>query len=215
MTNAHYCIKDDYKANPPPGMYVERHDAGETIWQPDVYTFAEFVASLTNEWARPSILDIGCGDGQKLALMHDRQPDWQYCGIDRGPNLAHCRDAFGDWGRWIDMDLETPDFEVLRKAMTRPTVAICSDVIEHLVDPLPLLAWVRELEAMTVVLSTPERDAMYGTAHAGPPSNLGHVREWNRAELVTLLEWQQLRVRHAGLTRSFDGGPLATQLVVL
>jgi len=41
--------------------------------------------------------------------------------------------------------------------------------------------------AVMILLTTPNRNALYGPSHSGPPKNPHHVREWNRGELNALL----------------------------
>jgi hypothetical protein len=81
------------------------------------------------------------------------------------------------------------------------SLVICSDVIEHLVNPTELLRFLYDTAAVTL-LSTPERDLSRGTDHWGPPQNEAHVREWNLAELHALLEDFGFYTNFIGLTRS-------------
>jgi hypothetical protein len=43
------------------------------------------------------------------------------------------------------------------------------------------------------MISTPERDLLWGVEHTGPTINKKHVREWNKNEFLRLLE-------HCGLS---------------
>lgn len=207
-----YGIKDGYRENPGPVYFTDdvTQDRG-IVFQPDVYALAEWAAGYdSDEDLRPSIVDVGCGRADKLAAMRARHPEWEYVGVDYGGNIAWCRENY-DWGEWIDHDLEA-EFSV--ETWTAPVI-VCSDVIEHLVDPLPLLASLRKAGPAVVVLSTPERDVQYGPKHIGPSKNLCHVREWNAAELHDLLTGEGFNVRFHGLTRSSDQGwSMATQIVV-
>lgn len=197
-----YGIKEGYIENPGPVYF---HDDVTTtrgiVFQPDVYTFAERLANLADgEFA--TIVDVGCGWGDKLAAMHARHPVWEFVGIDYGDNIRHCIETY-DWGRWIDTDLESIDaFNALDVPMGAHL--ICSDVIEHLVDPVPLVKALKSARANSIVISTPERDVQYGYDHMGPSQNLCHVREWNAAELKGFLESEGLTVHHIGLTRGND-----------
>lgn len=210
-------IKDGYQENPGPVYFLDdvTSDRG-IVFQPDVYTMAEMLVmidpvaeSLKVALGRPpGIVDVGCGWGDKLAAMHDRHPEWTFCGIDYGANIAHCRATYG-WGAWSDVDLEG------LFVLPTGTVVIASDVIEHLVDPRKMIQSIVAAEPEFVVLSTPERDVQYGYDHMGPSQNLCHVREWNAEELHGFLESEGLTILHHGLTRGSDQGwAMATQLVV-
>jgi len=203
-----YHLKDGYTENPGPEYFVDSptHDTG-IVYQPDVYTLAEHIAELARV---DTIVDLGCGWGDKLAAIHERHGDWHYVGIDFGPNIAHCTRNY-PWGKWRDVSLEK------RIRVPADAVIICADVIEHVANPTALLATLRHSQARAIVLSTPERDIQNGAEHNGPPLNPFHVREWNRAELCALLTGVGLIVRYAGLTRSCDRDdtPMATTVTIL
>jgi hypothetical protein len=196
-----YGIKAGYEENAAPSYFVDQVTSEHgVVYQPDVYTLAEFLARQTSN---PAIVDVGCGWADKLADLRERNPTWTFAGVDFGQNIEFCRRTYA-WGRWIAADLEQGVPLAVPGA-----VVICSDVIEHLRDPLPLLSTLRGSQAHAIVLSTPERDLQHGRDHMGPPPNVHHVREWNSAELWEFLERGGLRVEHLGLTRSYDGATVA------
>lgn len=192
-----YGIKQGYVENPGPVYFLDDvTTTRDIVFQPDVYTFAEWVAARPDD-ADPTVLDVGCGWGDKLAAMHERHPYWHFLGMDYGDNIRHCEQNY-DWGMWIDIDLETIE-------STPPAdVVICSDVIEHLVNPVPLVQALKATNAEAIIISTPERDVQYGYDHTGPSKNLCHVREWNAQELKGFLESEGLVIDHIGLTRGND-----------
>lgn len=201
-----FAIKDGYRENPGPVYFLD--DVTETrgiVFQPDVYTLAETLADLAGV---TTIVDVGCGWGDKLAGIHDRRPDWQFVGIDFDQNIAHCKEAYG-WGEWRELDLE-------HAVLDAPdAVVICSDVVEHLVDPRPLIHALGDSGAIAIVISTPERDVQHGPKHRGPSPNLCHVREWNVAEFGQFLTDEGLTVLHQGLTRGHDQSwVMPTQLAI-
>lgn len=206
----------EYRENPGPVYFLD--DVTETrgiVFQPDVYAMAQLLTQFVADSYRvlhPCVVDVGCGWGDKLQLMHAARPDWHYVGVDYGDNLARCREAH-PWGTFIEIDLEHIGDRQIN--MLDPDIVICSDVIEHVVDPTSLLAALRWSGARAIVVSTPERDVQNGDDHAGPPPNLCHVREWNGVEFRQLLTDAGLTVRWFGLTRGSDvGEAMATQIVV-
>ena len=68
-------------------------------------------------------------------------------------------------------------------------MVICSDVLEHLLNPDPLMNYIRELchAGTYVVLSTLDRDRERGP-HCMESPKLEHVREWNTAEFRRYVE---------------------------
>jgi hypothetical protein len=77
------------------------------------------------------------------------------------------------------------DAEKVKKA-----VIVCADVIEHLVNPLPLLHTIKNwlVDAPVAIISTPDRVLNRGVHHLGPPDNPKHVREWEVDEFRCFLE---------------------------
>ena len=199
-----YCIKDGYRCNPGPVYFLD-DPKGEIVFQPDVIPHAE---ALADERGLTKVIDVGCGWADKLAALHDRRPDWDLVGVDYGDNLEHCRQTY-DWGTWLEADLE---FRFDLDATD--AVVVCSDVIEHLVDPDNLVASLLGSGAAAVVFSTPERDIQHGRKHKGPSPNLCHVREWNLDELGAYLVRSGFTVTESALTRGNNAGDaLSTSMV--
>jgi len=198
----------------PPG-YKERlspayeHDIqdGGAVWQPDVYRDA--YRRMIMAGGRRRIIDVGCGRAGKLIALKLDDTDLETLGIDYGLNVAHLRD---DYPRsdWADIDLEAIRPEDVRAELVAGATIICADVVEHLVDPLPLLrtlrAWLDEYAAREVVLTTPDRVLTWGPDHLGPPPNQAHCREHSSIEFEALLRSVGLEP-HMGLTRSVDTSP--------
>jgi len=216
-------LPPDYVERPVP-IYFEDSprsadwdDAITVTFQPDVYRLAEWIASATIlEAETPAILDVGCGWAEKLAAIHGRHPGWTFVGVDYGTNLARCRTTY-PWGRWIEANLEMSGcLDRLDMVVGYQAVVVVSDVVEHLMDPRPLLESLRKLDRSVYVFSTPERDLQHGYEHRGPSPNICHVREWNAAEFHALLDDAGFRIRFLGLTRGHDQSwsCMATQVAV-
>ncbi|WP_441247336.1 class I SAM-dependent methyltransferase [Kitasatospora sp. McL0602] len=187
----------------------------DVTWQPDVYPY---VATLAEHSGFDTLIDLGCGRAGKLAALAAERPDWTYIGVDFGDNLAWSRDNHA-FGQWIDADLEKTELLPLAPDLLRRSVVVCSDVIEHLLDPLPLLALTRNLLSdgcSVAVLSTPAREFRSGYDAPGPPRNPSHVREWASDEFQALLRACGFEIHYAGVTRSDDASHgLSTQLVTV
>lgn len=198
MTAENFFIKAGYQARTQPEYHTDVHDDG-VIWQPEVHPLA---AILAQQYECRYIIDIGCGRARKLAALH---PEFEIMGLDSGGNLEYCRAQYS-FGKWIDVDLEHGMGVEIPPEILRNAVIISSGVIERLVDPARLLQTIRSylVHARVALVATPERDLERGPDDMGPPANTAHVREWNLAELETLLGSEELRPVYCGLTRSND-----------
>lgn len=116
----------------------------------------ETCARLIRDLKPASVLDLGCGDGGLLSLIHDI-PSWGYDfqpanadgWIQRGVTAEH-RDVFNafDVPRWGDL-------------------VVMTEVLEHLADPHAVLDWVSR-HAEWVVASSPRNETGddHGDCHA-------------------------------------------------
>lgn len=204
-----YHLKAGYASRPSPAYFADVDDG--TVWQPDVY---RLLGDLARGLTCRQILDLGCGGARKLTALH---PEFAIVGADVGANLTYCRASYA-FGRWTEVDFETPPPFMLQPYADEATAIVCADVIEHLVDPTGLMTILRDLlaESPFALISTPERDKTHGAAHAGPPPNPSHVREWNLGELERYATASGLDVAFAGLTASHSQSfPLSTSLLLL
>lgn len=190
-------LPDGYVERDDPCYFFDTMELG-FVSQPDVYPHA---ASIAQRIGARSLVDLGCGQGVKLAGLALGMPHLALVGVDHGPNIEACRSRwFVESIRWVDFDLElgVPHLPELAS----PVVAVCADVLEHLRDPGQLLHGLQTYDA--VVLSTPERNLEHGSTHRGPPVNDCHVREWSQAELLALLADYGMPHATTWLTRSDD-----------
>jgi SAM-dependent methyltransferase len=212
LSQENFFIKSGYTSRSKPAYCDKTLEATlNLIWQPDVYPLTALLARQIN---CSYIIDIGCGSASKLVDLH---PEFQIIGIDFGRNIGFCRKTY-PFGNWLEADLEHYGNISFNPDLLKKAAIICSDVIEHLIDPTALLENLRDLlnYAPVALLSTPERDFTYGESNFGPPPNHCHVREWNMSEFKALLMAAGLRVDFIGLTASNNKDfELRTTLAVL
>lgn len=189
--------RDGYRARHSPSYYEDEPAA--TVRQPDVYAYAALIADAV---AAATMIDVGCGDGAKLV---ESAAGRRTIGIDLGTNFDRARAAHPERD-WRAHDLERDAPLPISADEAREAVVVCSDVIEHLLDPLPLLRALRMVlsDAAAVLISTPERELVRGLDHRGPPANQSHVREWSLRELGAFLGDTGFTSLSIGLTRSDD-----------
>lgn len=206
---AECCVKSGYVHRDRPG-YDDAFGTPDVIWQPLVYPAAAAVAAATG---RRRIVDVGSGNGAKLALLH---PRFELVGIDTGANLERSRAAY-PFAHWIDRDLDTDPVLGVDPSTLHETVIVCADVIEHLRRPAPLLSGFAHAvsDGAYLILSTPDRELLWGPRHSGPPPNRAHVREWSRRELATLFAAVGFEHASLQLTQSRTGSPLRNTILVV
>lgn len=191
-----YFIKTGYRPNLVQNTYDA--DVGEVYWTQERieigtrYQFDVYTEALRKLPPTGTLLDVGCGPPQKLncLLAGDKREVWL---VDQ-PSTAPLAKRLLPSANFVIANLETIDVDL----GVRFDVIICADVIEHLVNPDPCLAFIRcHLGNKGVALiSTPERDVLRGRNCLDSPHPM-HVREWNLAEFHVLLESRGFQVdRH-------------------
>jgi SAM-dependent methyltransferase len=170
------------------GGYWRTRVAAAASYQFPVYQLALRLALQRNAH---SIIDIGCGLGQKLRYIHDRAPDIMIVGLDQPSAIRYCTQEY-DFGTWHAVDLDAANDDA---PSVEGDVVICADVIEHVRNPDLLLDRVRRHCASggVIILSTPARERLRGGDCLCSP-NPQHVREWSSAELRRYVEDRGLRV---------------------
>jgi len=150
-------------------------------YQPHVYELAIRIAERSGA---KRIIDIGCGNGEKLAKVGSAT---KIVGID----AAHARNLIGSslpHAEFIEANLEE-GLPGVRDELFEDAVVICSDVIEHLQRPDYLVRDLARIErkAVALLISTPDRTRARGLGDMGPPANPSHFLEWSADELVRFL----------------------------
>ncbi|MFZ4576367.1 MAG: class I SAM-dependent DNA methyltransferase, partial [Phycisphaerales bacterium] len=192
---ARYCLPADYAEHSVNFTFDPNRPAGDSYWSPkriaDCARWQHYVyrwaAKLVATRGVASVLDVGCGICTKLRL-HIEPVCRDVTGVDQGPALEIAR-RIGTGAHLFEMDLERP------AAVPGRTydLLICADVLEHLLDPDPLIEWMHSVShaETLVLLSTPERPRERGRACNASPKR-EHVREWSEAEFDAFLRSRSL-----------------------
>ncbi len=138
-------------------------------FQDEVYKFAAGVVPEDS-----GVLDVGCGSGFKLLKYFGHLST---IGFEVQPTLGYLRETYPE-RLWMAVGATLPGLGGL---------VICSDVIEHVLDPDCVLDFIASLHPERVVISTPDRVELGLGTEDGPPRNIHHVREWTHDEFVEYL----------------------------
>lgn len=193
--NATYGIRSDYKARDKYSYFDDTVFQDE--WQKEVYTSAK---ELMLQEGHQTVCDFGCGSAYKLLKYLG---DFITTGIDVPETVSFLRERYPSH-RWLNSttDLKEEKFDLV----------ICSDVVEHVLNPDELMRAVTSLARKRIILSTPDRALCYpkGSPHLlGPPKNPTHVREW------TFQEFAEYASRFVDIEEHFiSNRTQATQMIV-
>lgn len=150
------------------------------------------------------VVDIGCGSGYKLVNILGK---FNTVGIETEPCYSFLKSKYPD-RKWLLSGEQEKDFVDYTKDITDIDVIICSDVIEHIVNPDILIMYLLSFNAKYYILSTPCREILcnhpkfkriYHKSFNGPPVNSCHVREWTMAEFKSYISaWFNIISSHYG-----------------
>jgi trans-aconitate methyltransferase len=137
---------------------------------------------VTGDGKGVRILDIGSGQGDMAAAVRSRFPAAEIMGLELSRSGVEIASRKVRNARFVQRDLvENADPTPEQRGWA--THAICSEVIEHLDDPVLLLRNARQYMA--------EGCHLVLTAPGGPMSafdkHIGHRKHWRSEEIQTLL----------------------------
>ena len=133
-----------------------------------------------------NIIDVGCGSGYKLVNILG---EFNTIGVETEPCYSILKKIY-PLRKWLLSGEKEKSF-MLYDDLQETDVVICSDVIEHIIDPDVLLDYLISLNSKYYIISTPCRQVLcnhpkfsniHKTHWNGPPFNECHVREWTMEE---------------------------------
>lgn len=186
-----YFIKDNYKCNDVILSNVKisgvEYWTSERIYTSSIYQYPVYKYSIKiiKKYNIEQVVDVGCGVATKLAMIHKKMPQVEIVGIDQKNAIDYCKNTY-QFGSWYCDDFENP-----KKVLSglKADLIICSDVIEHIMNPNVLLTYLKNILSKDgyLILSTPNRDLLRGIECYNSP-NKAHIREWNFIEFEKYLD---------------------------
>lgn len=195
-----YCIKEKYKHRT---TYTHYSDIGlEDQYQDEVYQKALQVMKKNN---LKTVFDVGCGSAFKLIKYFS---DYDFTGAEIEPTLSWLKKQYPK-NNWIKSDFSKP---------VETDLFICSDVIEHLIDPDELIMFFKNSKFKYMVLSTPEREAVQiyqrGLLWDGPPLNPAHTREWSFSEFYQYIS-KEFKITQHFMSKNHAESSALCQIMVI
>lgn len=192
-----FCVKPEYRCNKQAVSFddgkINTYWSDQRIEASIYYHYQYYVYKkslrLFLSKAYKSLLDVGCGLPLKTKSFF--APHCNDIVLIDQPSLAQIAQQILPKYKFIPSNLEHINFELSKKF----DLIICSDVLEHLLNPDNCVAFIKRHIALNglVVFSTPERDYLRGKDCNYSPKN-EHVREWNSSEFGQYLKSHGFRI---------------------
>ena len=170
-----YCIRGAYRHNTKV-CYFDDTGFGDE-YQKEVYLCA---ATIAESESVKSVYDVGCGSGYKLVKYLGQ---YDTTGFDVPETLSFLHQKYPD-RKWVTTSFAD-------RTYPPADLVICSDVIEHVLDPDELMRFLLVISRKWIVISTPDRLREYSRwsrFQLGPPHTDHHIREWAFKEFRRYVE---------------------------
>ena len=184
-----FCIRADYRARAEAETRIE---APEQYWNSQriamsgfyQYHVYEAASHLLAGMSQPHVADIGCGYPTKTDRL--LAPLSGKVVLFDQPAMGQLLPTVFPHLHFEPVDLECPEVAPYADHFD---LVVCSDVVEHLLAPDALMAFIRSIVKPDgyVVLSTPEREVERGKDCLSSPK-AEHVREWTRSEFANYVQ---------------------------
>jgi 2-polyprenyl-3-methyl-5-hydroxy-6-metoxy-1,4-benzoquinol methylase len=144
-----YGIKN-YQINSSPRHHNDEIYKDE--WQKGVYLFTK---NFMKENKLNNIIDVGCGSGYKLVNILE---EFNTIGVETEPCYSILKKKY-PLRKWLLSGEKEKSF-MMYDDLYETDVVICSDVIEHIIDPDVLLDYLISLNSKYYIISTPCRQVL-------------------------------------------------------
>lgn len=190
-----YCIRSDYVARDTAETVESSHGSywtqgrRNTARKFQYYVYLKAAELLKERFgSNATVIDVGCGYPWKAnALLVPVASEVTAC--DQHTLESTIVKEFPSLN-YISIDLECP-----RAINEQYDLVICSDVIEHLLEPDATMEFLKALckHSGYIILSTPERVIVRGKDCLRSPKP-EHVREWSKDEFYSYCSTRGLKV---------------------
>ncbi len=162
------------------------------------YYLFKNIKNLIEKFKLRSILDIGCGPAYNLMKILYPLCNEIY-GIDQPRIINFCKKRYGITTFYAD-DIENSTLNINKNF----DLIICTDVIEHLLNPDKLIDYIKKFSHSNtfLIITTPERDILRGKNCNFCPKP-SHIREWNKYEFNKYLKSNGFRILYNNIIESF------------
>jgi SAM-dependent methyltransferase len=143
-----------FASSPPrstPTTNYQKYQTGNPLVRRLIGRFLDRIVALTAALAPRRIVDLGCGEGMVASALYERLPfAFEYRGVEINPDAIELARQ-----RLPGIDLELGDLLALEPQPGWADLAVCIEVLEHLVDPRAAVERIRLWTARDALVSVP------------------------------------------------------------
>ncbi|MBL4684494.1 MAG: class I SAM-dependent methyltransferase [Nannocystaceae bacterium] len=168
----------------------QKHESSNPIQQALLDRFKREAVRLSRRVAPATVLEVGCGEGYMLEVLHDADLGAALTGVDFSkPAIADARKRLGDKAK-----LEPRDARELADDGRTFDMVMMLEVLEHIPDPAQMLPILEQLTSRYLLLSVPWEPFFRGlnlvrgkhvSAWGNDPE---HVNHWGRRSFLAFVQ---------------------------
>ena len=129
-----------------------KHTTTNWVYRKHLAIFYETLIETIGETGGRTLLDAGCGEGFVVGLLADAYPDLVMTGIDISESaIRYAQKCFGGKARFRVGSLYRLPF-----SDNSFDTVLCSEVLEHVDDPVRAMAEIKRVSRKHVVTSVPQ-----------------------------------------------------------
>ena len=164
-----------------PSANLHKYTYKNRFYQKHLEAFLAEVYALLNTTEASLVLDAGCGEGFVTDYLARQDPDLRLTGVDLSEDaIAYAKEHFGDratfrTGSIYKLPFSDNSFDVI----------VCSEVLEHLDEPVRAIEEMKRVARSHVLITVP-REPYFNWLNVigqrlGISPDPGHVNFWTKS----------------------------------
>lgn len=134
-------------------------------------------------------MDVGCGEGFTLNKLKKNNIGKKYLGIDYSKTAIEIGKRL-----YPELDLKTGDIYKLEFKDNSFDLVICSEVLEHLENPLKALKELIRVSGKYILLSVPNEPLFQLFNFTQWGKDIGHINHWTSFGFKKLVESENIKI---------------------
>lgn len=167
----------------------EKHTSKNPLKKILIENFFKTVLNQLQNLSIENVLDVGCGEGFTLNKLKKNNIGKKYLGIDYSKTAIEIGKRL-----YPELDLKTGDIYKLEFKDNSFDLVICSEVLEHLENPLKALKELIRVSGKYILLSVPNEPLFQLFNFTQWGKDIGHINHWTSFGFKKLVESENIKI---------------------
>ena len=168
------------EAAPHVSANLHKYSVDSRFYQWHLEAFQQCLYEMVARTQPGTVLDAGCGEGFGVDALARQEPAWRITGVDLSEEaIAYAQEHFGERGQF-----RTGSIYKLPFSDDSFDTVVCSEVLEHLEDPVAAVQELKRVARAYVVITVPREPYFQWLNNVGQWLGISpdpeHVNFWTR-----------------------------------